>query len=880
VSQELIATKLHRPSLRPGIVSRPRLLKHLDDGLSRKLILVSAPAGSGKSTLVAEWAQQLSHPLAWVSLNEGDNDPAHFIAYVQAALKIPLPQLNDLLDPAPYPLTPASIEATVARLINALDEIQDDIVLVLDDYHVIESRQIHQLLAFLLTHLPEQAHLCLITRADPPIPLARLRARNQLVELRGTDLGFTHEESAAFLNRVMGLNLSSDDIVKLDRRTQGWITGLQLAGLSLQDHTDARQFISTFSGSHEYVADYLIDEVLERQPTALRDFLLQTSILERLSGPLCEAVTGQPDGQQTLEHLQACNLFVSALDTRRQWYAYHRLFADLLRLRLQTTQRDLIHELHRRAASWYVQQGLPEEAITHYLAAGEVGQAADRIAELAESMLMKSQNATLLKWVDQLPETALWERPDLLLYTTWALMLNSYSLDAIKSYLQELERIDPVRLLPLKAYVAYIRGQIGDARAMANQALKHLTEKDRFLHNMASWLVSLAELVEVDLQSSSREARKISQIEHFSGNLFIVVMTLCNLAEFTTRQGRLHEAHAIYQRALTLSTSETTEPQPIAGMALIGLGAIHREWNDLHKAEELTLEGIDLVVNWSQTATLDGYATLFFIHVAQGRHDEAQATLDQAQRLALLSDAFDLDDLFICLLQARFWIVRGDFDRAQQCLVKAGGSPDAGTPVLDDTLSYIDYHLRHHQNLTLARLWMAQGRYDEALDLLERLATGIERFGWHPSRREIEVLILKALTLHALRRLDPALIVLEQALAQAEPGGYIRTFIDEGSAMTHLLEEAAKRGIHTAYARRLIATSASPTTASPLLDPLTGREIEVLHLIAKGLTNPQIAEQLIVATGTVKAHTSSIYSKLGVTNRVQAVARARELGLI
>lgn len=877
----ILTTKLQIPLLRSGLVPRARLLKQLNEGLTRKLILVSAPAGSGKTTVVADWASQVGVPLVWLSLDAGDNDPARFITYVFAAVETIAPHVTQ--PPAVLLQSlgpPSSVEVVVAPLVNGLAELSQDLVLVLDDYHLITSQLIHQTLTFLLDNLPPQVHLCIVARADPPIPLARLRARNQLVELRVSDLRFTIAEAADFLNRAMGLALPVEDVVELVGRAEGWITGLQLAGLSMQGLPDTQQFIAAFTGSHEYVADYLVGEVLNRQSEPLKDFLLQTSILERLNGPLCDAVTGRQDGQQTLEYLQAANLFISALDPHKQWYAYHRLFSDLLRQRLHMAHRALVVDLHRRAAEWYEQNGFPEEAIRHYLEAGDLDRAADHIADVAEATLMKSQAATLLRWVEQLPENLVRQRPSLNVYYTWALMQSTYSVAAVESRLHDIEREEPHRVTALRAFVALFQGRADDAHSLAREALERLPEGDTFLRGVTEWVRGLAGLMNSDLQASSQALGEMVRAEQAAGNLLITTTTLCNLAEIYMRQGRLQDAWNTYKQAFSLAVDDLGAPLPIAGMALIGMAELAREWNDLAEAERLVMEGIELVRDWSEAAAIDGYAVLSRLRLAQGDTEGSQAAADRAQQLAFDSDATQLDDMFICLLQARQQAMQGNIKAALDWVERSGGDPQGRSIDFDESLSPFDYHIQHHQHLTVVRIWIVEQRYDRALERLDQLLAGIERFGWLPSRRAIEVYVLKAVTLQALGRVEQALIALDTALAMAEPGGYIRTFVDEGPPMAKLLREAASRGIHPEYVSCLSAALVSSKPLAALVEPLSEREREILQLIAEGLTNRQIADRLVLAIGTVKAHTSSIYGKLGVANRVQAVARARELKLL
>ena len=874
------ASKLTVPPLGRDVVSRRRLFSRLDQGLSRRLVLLSASAGCGKTTLLVEWANRVDAAVAWLSLDEGDNDVARFSAGLLGSLKHCASEQVAAVAASHQSPRPPGLDALLTSLANQLAGLPREVILVLDDYHLIHSPPIHQYLTHLLDRLPPNLHLYISTRADPPLPVARLRTRNQLLEIRVADLRFRPFEVSAFLIEVMGLELSASDSEELGARTEGWIAGLQLAGLSLQGARDPEKLIAAFSGSHEYVADYLVDEVLRSQPGEVTRFLLQTSILPRLCAPLCDALTGEKTGQAMLERLRSANLFISPLDSHRHWYAYHRLFADLLTYRLEAEQAQMVPELHRRAALWHRQQGHEAEAIAHLLSGGDLETAADAIEQVADATLLRSETMTLLGWLRQLPDDMVWNRPGLGLAYAWALMLSSYSLQGVEGRLSDLADAEPIRIIPLQAFAALFRGRAIEAHRLALSAQDGLLEGDHFLQRVTRWILLASRAASTDLRASSDELAQGLRMELGAGGSLFMAMSLCNLAELYMRQGRLQESKTTYERALALAVDELGDSLPVAGMALFGLADLAREWNCLEEAEELLLKGLDKTVDWAETGAIDAHVTLARVRLAQGERDAALAQVERARQLAAQSDATHLDDLLVNLLQARIWLGLGNSRAARQWLVQAGGDLSGDTSELGEGRSHMDYHLLHHRLLTLARIHLVEGHPREALRLLDELRLAIERRGWDQSRREMEVHSLRALALWGLGRVDAALMALESALAQAEPGGYVRSFVDEGPEMATLLQETVVRGVHADYATRLLAAFPSSPTKPTLVESLSPRELELLSLVAEGLTNQEVADRLIIAVGTVKAHTSNIYGKLGVSNRVQAVARARDLRLI
>jgi LuxR family maltose regulon positive regulatory protein len=911
----LLMTKLAVPSARSPLVPRPRLSERLEEGLGPQLILVSAPAGFGKSTLLGTWASEVSgsgRSMAWYSPDSGDNDPAQFWRYFFTAI--------DLLQPGSgrtalallgSPQVP-SIETILTTLLNELVDLSTDAVLVVDDYHLIESQTIHEVLTFLIDHLPPRMHLVIATRMDPPLPLPRLRARGEMTELRAADLRFTPEEAATFLNRVMGLELSAEDTAELEGRTEGWIAGLQMAALAMRDHADVSGFIAAFTGSNRHVVDYLAEEVLARQPEELRTFLLKTSVLDRMCAPLCNAVTGHADGQTTLERLEHANLFVIPLDDERHWYRYHHLFADVLSQRLQQTQARLVPELHKRACGWFERQGLVGEAINHALAAQDWERAVRLIESNGVTIVLGRQIQTMLGWIDRVPEELARERPALCTIRALALVLRNRPDDAEAS-LREAERYlgaDPTtdqartilgRVAVIRAAIARSSGDLQRCVAMGRRALELLPETESTARAAARTNAALAYQVSGNVApANERPLEEVAASFHASGAHVMLLRSIDFLARLRTLQGRLRAAAATYEESAQVASGRDGSRGTLNSAAYyVGLGDIHREWNDLDSAESHLRRGIEM---FTGTLSVDaevvthGYLSLARLQQARGRHADARTTLEEFADLARQRD-------FFSLLAAR-----GEAALARLALVQ-DDLPTAVSWAEASGLGACDEHnyRREEQYLTRARVLIAQGRLDprgsyldDALGLLDRLFTAAQGAGRMGS--VIEILALRALALQARQEWSESLTTLESALTLAEPEGYVRVFVDEGAPMAALLSEllktwrkgsrGAKQLTSLTYVRRLLAVFESPHTSTeppvgrasesdqPLLDPLTAREREVLELITEGLSNQEIASRLFIATSTVKGYVHSVLRKLEVDSRTRAISRAHELHLV
>ena len=902
----LLATKLHVPGPQPGFVARPRLLERLEEGLARGLLLVCAPAGFGKTSLLADWARRGQRPVAWLSLDEGDNDPARFWRHVVAALGRARPGIAEQVAPLLGPPAPASFEGLVTALINQLAAQPGDgeVLLALDDYHLIETPPVHGSLGFLLEHRPPGLHLVLASRVDPPFGLARLRARGQLAELRDADLRFTAEEAAALLREAVGPDLPDGAVAALTARTEGWVAGLQLAGLSLRGQADVAGFVASFSGSHRYVLDYLAEEVLERQPEPLRGFLLATSVLERLSGELCDAVTGRTDSQRLLEGIERANLFLVPLDEVRGWWRYHQLFADLLRVRLQQQRPDRVLALHRAAASWHEEHGLVDDAVRHAVAAGEMSWAARLIEQYFDALFLPGEGATVRRWLAMLPAELVWSRPRLCLAQTFMALVGG-DMEAIEPPLDAAERAFavaadepfepsvgraasllanlPAAIAVDRAWLAYLRGDAEGTVAFASRALAELGEDEWMLDSAARWHLAVAEWLRGRLAEAERALSSSTARWRAAGERYLAVRGCHHLGLVQRAQGRLDAALGTYQQALEMTAPLGQPALPSAGIARVGMAEVAYQRNELDTALEHVTEGIARCRQLVYTPPLaTGLATLAWIRQVQGDLAGSLEAIDEAEGVAPSRGVATLLNPAPAL-RARLLLARGDLAAAVRWTEQRGLGAD-------DDPSYP----HEPEYLVLARVLLAQDRPDHALGLLGRLHAAARAQGRLGSLIEIQA--LRALALAGGGDEAAAVAVLAEALTLACPQGYVRVFADEGAPMGALLGRlvAAQRTAQSAaggvpldcLARLLRAFDATHAgrggaAAVPgLVEQLTDRELQVLGLLAAGRSNQRIAGELVVSLDTVKKHVGRVLDKLGAANRTEAVARARELGLL
>ncbi len=890
----LLATKLHVPRLRAQFIRRSRLLERLQEGMAGPLTLISAPAGFGKTTLLAQWVAESAAPAAWLSLEPEDNDPVRFLTYLIAALQTVDSQVGktslDLLH-TPQPPLPQTVVTILAN--DLICSPAEDFALVLDDYHVITAEPLHRTLNYLVEHLPPHLHLFLVTRADPPLPVSRLRARGQLIEVRAAELRFHEAEVKAFLHTVMGLDLSSQDIATLAHSTEGWIAGLQLAALSMRGHADVSAFLSTFTGSHRFVLDYLSEEILLRQPAPVQEFLLFTSILERLSGPLCEAVTGQEHAQTTLEELEKANLFVVSLDDERSWYRYHHLFAQVLSSHLQQAEAGQIPDLHRRASAWYEQHGFVVEAVQHALAAPDVELAARMIEQYGLAIALRGQVHLVLGWLNALPDTLMHSHARLCLYDALMLMFTN-QLDAAEARVSEAEQsvrsdmpTDQAHVIlglaaGIRANLARFTGDLARCVSLSHQTLELVPETEVMMRAAAALGPAQAFLVSGDVTAEvERLVAATAAPLRATGDLFALLTSITFLARLQVLQGRLREAAATYEQVLHLVPEQEVLRLLVGSAAYyFGLGDLLREWNDLDAAERFLAQGMELVrgtLTVDATVVTLGYTALALLEQARGEYNAALSTLDTLAHLSLQRHYVLHLLAYQAAVRAQLELMQGNRASAIHWLGKSGLSTD------DVDLSY----LREREYLTLVRVHIAQGRADpagsflqDALGLLARLQASAEAKARMGS--VLEILLLRALAFDAQGNRTQALASLERALLLAEPEGYIRLFVDEGEAMVTLLHQAHAHGIAPGYVATLLAACdeqalATPSRPGSLVEPLTERELDVLRLLVAGLSNAAIAQELVITVGTVKRHVNSIYGKLCVNSRTQAVARAHTL---
>lgn len=897
MSVPILTTKLYFPHPQSDGVRRPRLSGKLLDGVARPgaWTLIAGPAGFGKTTLLSEFIERYQRPVAWLSLDTADNDPNRFWTYFIAACRSVSPEMGEaamslLRSPQPVPE-----DAIPTALINDVSGQSQDLVVVLDDYHVIQNQALHSALAFFLDHLPEHLHLIFSTRADPPWPLARFRSRGLLYEIRAADLRFTREETAAFLNEAMGLNLSAKDIASLEARTEGWVAGLRLAALSMRGREDVAGFVKDFTGSHVYVAEYLVEEVLQHQPADMQEFLLHTSILERLTAGLCDAVTQRKKGQAALITLQKANLFILPLDDQGLWFRYHHLFADLLQARLQQTMpADEIMKLHGRASAWYTQNGFAIEAVNHGLAAKDFELAAQLVEQNTYTLVTQGELTTLIRWIDALPAN-MTNRPHFLLAKAWALLFAGNAMQ-IEVLLRQMEaqmaashdsgQTSVLRgsAAAIRAFFALMTGDHSQALQLAEQAEKLLPAADSksdqpnpfayVAHSVLPYTLGMGHRAQGEYEEAA--AAFGQEIEMFTAPEDILGWTIAmtEVAVVRRMQGRLHESEAVCRKALQRISDQKVYPSGALARVDSTLGEVLRESNRLDEAQQRISGALERMISWNMpTDCLAATLNLMRLQLSQGNLAEAHVTLQKAKELRAGNPVFLDLSRSLDILEIRLALEERDIAGASRFL-----------ETLDPGSSRIVF-LREQELTLLARLRLAEGRPDEALAILDPMTkaagSGGRNYAW------LEMLVQRALALDNLGNRAEALDSLTCGLEFARTEGFVRVFLDAGEPMRKLLA-AANTGSGNAnlYAAKLLKAfpdSEKPSTApqpGALIEPLTPRELEVLQLIAGGDSNQAIAEKLVITLSAVKKHSGNVFGKLNVNSRTQAVARARQLGLL
>jgi LuxR family maltose regulon positive regulatory protein len=833
-------------------------------------------------------------------LDEGDNDQAVLVHYLVAAFRAAGAEIGDSTLGLLRTPTQLSLTVLISSLINELAGLPEPYIFVLDDYHVLRGVPIHQAMGFLIEHLPSQLHIVISTREDPPLALGRLRAQRQLNELRAVDLRFTLEESAGFLNETMALGLSNEDVGSLEMRTEGWVAGLQLAGLAIEAASRQQQagqdLVARFTASHRFVVDYLLEEVISRQSARLQTFLLRSSILDRLSGPLCAYVTGDPGAAALLTEIERANLFLVPLDDERRWHRYHHLFADLLRARLQQTEPELIPQLHRRAAEWYRQEGLLSEAIQHAIAGSDFEQAAGSIEEVAEEVWARGEWVTLGRWLSAMPDGVLRRYPRLIATQAWcSFLVHPDNPEEAETLLDDAEMVlarqaeteaAPETMMQqaqlrgmipaIRSSIASVRGDLPRTIALSREALAHLPVSSIVVRAVPSVNLGIAYAamgeasqagdVLVEAVRLSREARSLVT--------FLVATRL--LASVRTVQARLHEAADLYLQVIDVSSEPTSPLARFAGSAHLGLGSLLYEWNQPEAAVRHLVQVLDRPVETEEQSRLVLGACLTMARVHEMRGDAA-AVRDLYGRVEAIGIVRDLPRALVAVCMAGLALAAGEIDKAGVWLRQNDVNPESEHLLIFE---------RELMQLTTCRVLIAGGEASEAHSLLQHLSEAAGAAGHIDTL--IRSQVLRAIALQRFDR-EEALVATERALGLAEPGGYMRVFLDEGTRMRDLLRELVLRGAASSYARARslleafgMASGATWSLQHPqsVAEALGEREIEVLRLVDRGLSNREIAGKLVLAPSTVKWHIHNIYGKLGVTSRTQALARARELQLL
>ena len=891
----LLSTKLLAPTHRTTLVSRRRLFEALDQGLARKVTIVSAPAGFGKTTLVGEWIKQRNVPTAWISLDDNDNDPIRFLSYFIKALQT----LNTKIgETALEILQSPQAQINEPLLITLVNEIAltlpGEIILVFDDYHLAETPQINEIVYFLLNHLPPSMHVLIASRADPSFPVALLRGRGELNELRQNDLRFTSEEAGEFLNRVKGLHLTENQVGALVTRIEGWISGLQMAAGSIQGSESITTFIQSFTSSNRYIFDYLVEEILNRQPDNIQEFLLSTSILGRLSSELCNDVMNQSDSQSILEYLERTNLFILPLDKDRQWYRYHHLFADLLQKQLLQMRPDIISELHKRASLWFDKGGLSEEAIMHALATKDFEFAADVLEQNIPVMMGHGERISLIdKFFGKLPEEFVRSRPVLSVQQIWG-MAFSGRLNEAEERFRELESQPGIgknkeisgHIALIRALIANIRGDMESAISLAHRADEFLPAEDVVVRGMIPYILGNGYLETGKLNEAEQACEQIKQFGIKTNSLWTKTVAYHRLAQIKKLRGHLKEAQALCEELLQFAAARKAEHYGFLCGIYFELGDVLRECNDLDSARKMVTEGLGYAETWGiPTDLVSGYITLARICLAQSDLEGAADAIRKAKKAREMGNIFRVIQTKLDTCEVQMWLQQGSLSNA------SGWADDIEGRLNDfDQGNDFDF-VSEMEFIGLARVWMAisikgenKSYLDKAIRLLSRLVNSAQesqRF-----YRLIEILVLQTIVFDLLGNEERAFEVLDKSIFLAQPEDCMRLFLDEGQPMKTLLYRAQKKGIGLSYAKTLLAAfndergGLSDSTSPTLPEPLSDREMDVLMLLPTKMTAAEMAEKLIVAKSTVDTHIKHIYSKLGVSRRMEAIQRAKELGLL
>lgn len=887
----LLQTKFSTPRLSEKLIHRKRLTSIIEEGFNYRILLVSAPAGFGKTSLLVDWIQSNNHPTAWLTLDENDNDPARFTEYLtHVFFHHPFPKLQKLLEERLH-LFKGNIQQKIEVLLNCILDAGERTYLVLDDYHHINSPAIHSLINYFIDNLPANATVIISTRSDPPLNLANWRARDDIIEIRQADLCFTEAESKTYFQQNLRFDFSYETINGLIHKIEGWPAGLQLAKTAIMRHKDkanAEKFINSFKGTNRFILEYLMEEVLNHQPKEIRDFLSYTSLLDSFCAPLCDHILKTHNSQSQLDYLERNNLFIISLDNQREWFRYHRLFADLLKSQINRNEQKNITRIHKLAAEWYEGNGFFAEAIEHYLLAEDIKSAGRLIQSQAKHILNKSEFFTFDSWIKRLPDEFLNSNPTLCAYYAITLILEARPFKEIMSILEVMEKMesnDQFDQTIVRVLLSIIQGNYPEAANYIQIIRSNPPKEDEFLLGLLD--IAQAIIFPDDFNTTLDQMLDTSKKAEASGNFTIAIIALCFAGDLTLHQGKLHAAWKMYQDALKMATVGEGEYLPAGCLAFLSLGEVCYKWNELDKAEKYIKKSLELSNKWEIVHFFSGLTSLARVYVAQGKFEEANELMLKAEELAQQFDATEVDDFVVVCHVIQLKMLMGDTERVDELENQlALYAPHINWK--KDSLLLVFAVIQEIQALTHAWVLLQKDKHSQAIPIL----TDLFSRAWqsHYNDYAIQYAVLLAVAYHENRNQVKALEFIKIALQEARKEGQIRVFLEQGAEILDLLYEASQKGIEADFAGKILALSPQMKTVDQedrliyykdeIIEPLSPREVEILKLVAKGLSNQEIAYKLHISLSTVKVHIYNIFRKFNVRNRTQAVSKARYLNIL
>lgn len=875
----VLTTKIHPPLLRGDVVFRERLHAKLNQGLTRKFILLSAPAGFGKTTLVVNWLSKVDIPNSWLSLDNRDNDIVIFFTYLISTLAEMIPDVDPSLLSLLHQPNQNDYQSISTFLLNRIEAFGEDCLLVLDDFHFIDDPSVQRNAAYLLANCSVNFHILMTTRADPPFRLARMRTKHELIEIRMEDLRFNRQEGERLLRQFIDAEIPEKDLARLVERTEGWAAGLQLAGISMRDKKDRHSRIEEFSGSHKLVIDYFLEEVFSGLSTEIQEFLIKTSILDRLSAKLCDAVLRTTNSREHLQFLETMNIFILPLDDKREWFRYHQLFRDLLSVRLGMKPEPEIKELHIRAVGWMRKNGFMQSAIDQAIKAETYADAVEMMGKIAEDLLKQSRFITLERWVRKIPAHFIESAPELRFYLLWAQMILSYDHAEIVRGLNDFERIGKVmdgKVDAFRSFMQMSEGNFLESGRYAQLALKALQSESSFFRQIALWCAGISQAIEMDLEKAAELLLELQNESQKSDNKMFAVLAACHLAKIFHRQGNLATAELKYQEALELARDRTGNILPIGGEVLMGLGDLYREQDDLERAVDTILEGIEYTFLWRDVAAIDGYLALSKARQAQKDVCGAYHAVDKAMVLAEKYDVIDDDDRMVALQKARILFSEGKIEAVQNWVEESGY--DRLNPRQVEDHANINNILLSRELVFYARYLIEIGQLETALEWIDLQVEKFRKI--NKTDVLIELHLYRGLLFHLRDQKKQTITELNEALRLSEGTGFRRLFYDLGPRVMTLLRTYKKQVCSSPFLENLIKDRdvqaiQKQTEPSHNAEALSEREKDVLRYLGTNLTTPEIAEQMMIGVNTVRTHIKNIYMKLGVHKRSEAVRVSR-----